>query len=154
MGSVIIISLYIIMFYTYSSNIWVLLVVKMLEVYEYDIILGNDDFEFEEVDYEYLELYYINSHNEELQYKIKDHIREDKVLMEHIEQLDEKEEKGIEKMVFKLSDERGNCVYTQDSKLAMEIFNEYSNSFNTLEIVKDDDQEVVKTIDEFNNYFY
>lgn len=126
----------------------------MLEVYEYDTILGNDNFEFEEVDYEYLELYYINYPDEELQYKIKDHIREDKALMEYIEQLDEKEEKGIEKMVFKLSDERGNCVYTQDSKLAMEIFNENSNSFNTLEIVEDDKQEIVKTIDEFNDYFY
>ena len=57
-------------------------------------------------------------------------------------------------MVYKLCDERGNSVYTHKEELAMEIFMEYSNSFNSLEIVEDDNQEVVNSIDEFNNYFY
>ena len=57
-------------------------------------------------------------------------------------------------MVYKLCDERGNSVYTYKEELAMEIFMEYSNSFNSLEIVEDDNQEVINSIDEFNNYFY
>lgn len=56
--------------------------------------------------------------------------------------------------MYKLSDERGNSVYTQSEGLALEIFMEYSNSFNSLEIVKDENQKTIKSIDEFNNFFY
>lgn len=58
------------------------------------------------------------------------------------------------KKMYKLSDERGNSVYTQSEGLALEIFMEYSNSFNSLEIVKDENQKTIKSIDEFNNFFY
>lgn len=57
-------------------------------------------------------------------------------------------------MVYKLCDERGNSVYTNKEELAMKIFMEYSNCFNILEIVEDDNQEVINSMEEFNNYFY
>ena len=58
-------------------------------------------------------------------------------------------------MRYKVTDEKGNCCYLEDEKLAMKIFMVSTNPFNSLEMVEEEkSQDIIHSLEEFYNHFY
>lgn len=62
-------------------------------------------------------------------------------------------------MMYKLQDTSGNCVFTENHKLAKRICKENSNPFNTILALGRasapvDSEQVIETYDEFLEHFF
>jgi hypothetical protein len=62
-------------------------------------------------------------------------------------------------MIYKLQDTSGNCVFTENHKLAKRICKENSNPFNTILAMGRasapvNSEQVIDSYDEFLDYFY
>ena len=62
-------------------------------------------------------------------------------------------------MIYKLQDTSGNCVFTEDHKLAKQICKENSNPFTTILAMGRasapvNSEQIIDSYDEFLDYFY